>query len=237
MRSKGFREEFDFFWKRIFVDNIPTYFSRYADGEAGLLQGKSFDHTNQVDGWISTGYNQFNEDLQNALYHTEDDYFYGISCKCCDVKTKEYLMAQLKCPENQVTYSNLWINGNYNEFKKRAETIKEEVIFIGNAEGIKGKFPFSLLHYEPISNQVVEDWKTKRDQIISSFLGLITLKSNPLVLLAAGPLSEILIDHAKKTTVGRFIDIGSAMDEYIFGHPTRFYMIPGFPFNNKVCEL
>jgi hypothetical protein len=242
MRNKDFRSEFEYFWKRVFFDKKPTYFVRYADGEAGLLQGKSFDATNQIDGWVSKGFNQFNLDLANALRHKEDDYFYGISCQCCDPSTKDYLLKLLLCPEDQITYSNLWINGNYNEFKSRLSSIIEPVIIVGNEQGQNKTFPFPVFDYFPISNQVVEDWKIQRDSFISAYFKILDQQNllNQLVLFAAGPLSEILIDFSKGSGTGihgRFIDVGSSLDEYIFGHPTREYMIPGSYLNTKMCTL
>jgi len=237
MRTKSFREEFEYFWDRIFVKRQYTYLARYADGEAGLLQGKSFNHMNQIDGWVSSGFNKFNDDLRRAISHKESDYFYGISCKCCDEVTKQYLLSQLKCDDDQTTYSNLWVNGNYNEFKRRLALIDEDVIVVGNSIGCKSQYPFRVSKYESISGQIIQDWKTKRTQIIRSFIELIVTKKNPLVLFAAGPLSEILIDCAKCVTTGRFVDIGSALDEYIFGRQTRPYMILGTPFNTRMCEF
>lgn len=238
MRNKEFRLEFEYFWKRIFEEKKITYFSKYADGEVGLMQGKSFNHTNQIDGWISEGFNKFNEDLVKTLNHVENDYFYGISCQCCDINSKQYLLTHLKCPEDRLSYANLWINGNYNEFKNRLNMIAEEVVLIANSSGINKKYPFQINTYFQISNQMVEDWKTNRTTILSSFIRIINqLEENPLVLFAAGPLSEILIDCAYTVKKGRFIDIGSALDEFIFDRKTRPYMVEGSELNLKMCNL
>jgi hypothetical protein len=128
------------------------------------------------------------------------------------------------------------VNGNYNAFKEGLSSIKEDVILIGNSIGKDKVFPFKVEQYLPMSSQVINDWNNQRvETIISPFIRTVMGKINPLVLMAAGPLSEILIDCAYKLTKGRFIDVGSSLDEFIFKRQTRGYMIPGSPYNTRVC--
>jgi hypothetical protein len=235
---KDFKQDFEIFWKRIFVEKQSTFFARYADGEAGLMIGKTFNEFNQIDGWNSNGYNQFNIDLSQAIKNNHPDYFYAISCHCCDVTSKNFLLSEIVCPIENVTFANLWINGNYFSFKNRLSEIKEEVILIGNQEGVGRVFPFNISKYLPISKQAVEDWNKDKDSFINNFLESVLGKENPLVLFAAGPISEVLINLSfQKGIKGRFVDIGSSLDEYIFQRKTRPYMMENTPYINKVCQF
>jgi len=235
---KDFRQDFEYFWKRIFVEKQITYFARYADGEAGLMVGKTFNQFNQIDGWNSNGYNQFNIDLYNAFKHKDLNYFYAISCKCCDSANKHYLLSETNTPIENITYANLWINGNYFLFKDRLSEIKEDVILVGNQQGVDQTFPFKVNSYFPISKQVVEDWNINKDCIIDNFLDKVNNKENPLVLFMAGPLAEVLISLSYQNKIkGRFVDVGSALDEFIFGRKTRPYMMENTPYSNKICQF
>jgi hypothetical protein len=93
-------------------------FARYADGEAGVLRNRTIGNK---DGWLYTQDLNlaFRRDLRLSLECADPGYFYGLSCRCCDAPTQQFLLAQLKVPLAQVTFSNLWVNANFPTFQQR----------------------------------------------------------------------------------------------------------------------
>jgi len=234
-----FDKDYEYFWNRIFVDKIPTAFARYADGESALIRGRPIGSDSMVariDNWSAPD-NQLTAlglDLRKAVRREHSNYFYAISCDCCDKPTREFLLKTVK--NKNITFANLWINGHYKDFKQRLETITELVYVVANEKGLSGKFPFST-DYFPIGTDCINFWKNHR----LDFLERLDLKfgslDNPLVLIAAGPMSELIIDYLWQINpTGRYIDVGSAMDEFIFGYRTREYMNENSPFNNRKCQ-
>lgn len=234
---KTFDEDFEYFWKRIFIDKIPTAFARYADGEAALIRGRPIGPDSmvaRVDGWSAPD-NQLTLlglDLRKSIRRDYPNYFYAISCDCCDKPTREFLLKIVKT--KNLTFANLWINGHYIEFKKRLSTITEEVFLVCNEKAIPSNFPFKA-NIKPIGTDCINFWKNNKKEFLESFTSINGV-TNPLVLVAAGPMSELIIDHLFTiNSLGRYVDVGSALDEFIFGRKTREYMNSNSIFNERKC--
>ena len=236
----AFEEDFDYFWKRIFIDKIPTVFARYADGEAALIRGKAIGPDSmvaRVDGWSSPSniLTTLGADLRTTIKRIHQNYFYAISCSCCDQPTRDFLLSIIPAKKSQLTYANLWINGNYNLFIQKLSTIQEKVYLIANIKGQDNIFPFEK-DYFSVPNDCINYWNTNKlnikDSLTKKFSGL----NNPLVLVAAGPMTELLVDHLWKINpTGRYVDVGSALDEFIFNKKTREYMNFNSDFNRRKC--
>jgi hypothetical protein len=238
---KTFDEDFDYFWKRIFEYKIPTAFARYADGEAALIRGRPIGSDSmvaRVDGWSAPDntITQLGLDLRRSIKRDNPNYFYAISCTCCDKPTRDFLTTVIKT--KNLTFANLWINGHYKQFKSNLETITDNVYIIGNERGlVSGNFPFPI-DYFPIGTDCINFWKINKVSFLQSLTNRFKLLSNPLVLVAAGPMSELIIDHLWTINpTGRYIDVGSALDEFIFGYKTREYMDPNSIFNKRICYV
>lgn len=237
---RTFKEDFNFFWDRIFVYKTPTVFARYADGEAALIRGKPIGPDSMVariDGWSAPSniLTTLGADLRKTIKRIDQNYFYAISCTCCDRPTRDFLLSIIGAPETQLTFANLWINGNYNNFINKLNMIKEKVYLIGNIKGQDNIYPFEK-DYFSIPNDCINFWNNNKLNIKTSLTNKFKDLNNPLVLVAAGPMSELIVDHLWTINPnGRYIDVGSALDEFIFGKQTRAYMIESSTFNKKIC--
>jgi len=243
--TQDFSKDFEYLIDRIFVKKQHTIFSRYADGELALMMGKEVgNHTQafQKDKWNAPSHKtKLGKDLANSLKNKSPDKFYGISCGCCDPYGKKIILDNLKIAgvdmEN-ITYSNLWINGNYKKFKNVIQNIDEKVILIANKEGSNRKYPFDVLDFIPVNDDCVNFWEDKKNEFLNE-LSKIALRPE-LYLISAGPMSEVIIDFLSgldTQKVGRYIDIGSALDEYTKGSKTRSYMFENQLYYNKNCEF
>lgn len=245
MMTQKFNKDFDYLIDRIFIKKQHTVFSRYADGELALMMGKEVGNNTQAylkDKWSSPPYKtKLGKDLSKSLKNKSPDKFYGISCGCCDPLGKKIILDNLKIIgvgiEN-ITYSNLWINGNYKKFKNVIENINEDVILISNKDGSDKKYPFNVSDFIPVEDDCVNFWENYRDEFLKE---LYKISQKPLLyLVSAGPMSEPIIDFLDALDInmsGRYIDVGSSLDEYTKGRKTRPYMFEDQIYYNKNCEF
>jgi hypothetical protein len=245
MMTQDFVKDFDYLIDRIFVKKQHTIFSRYADGELALMLGReigTFTQAYQIDKWKSPGIKtELGKELEDTLKNNSKDKFYAISCGCCDASGRDILLQKLKDNNidiGNITFSNLWINGNYKRVKKIIENIKEDVILIANKEGLNKIYPFEVSQYLPIEDDCVNFWNDSKEELVKN---LENMSAKPkLYLISAGPLSEVIIELLVKMDVnklGRYIDIGSALDEFTKGYKTRPYMDENQIYYNQVCNF
>jgi hypothetical protein len=244
--TQDFDSDFEVLVKRIFVDKLPTYFSRYADGELALMMGKevpSYSQASLEDKWTAkSGKSLLGKDLVNSLKNNDRNKIYAISCGCCDSTAKKILLDNLKIADvcmSNITFSNLWINGNYKKFKNTIETqIDEKVVLFANKEGVNKKYPFELHEFFAVPDDCVNFWETERDQFISAIQNKFSSYNDTLFLISAGPMSEVIIEILfEMNKSNRYIDVGSSMDEFTKNRKTRPFMNSGQPFYNKNCEF
>lgn len=230
-----FKKQFNEYVKRIFIDKIPTAFARYGDGERAIICGNTISTNTQayqVDKWTSSELTLFGKDLYKTLSNRDENYIYGIPCTCCDANAELWYKNIIK---NNITFANLWINSNYKSFINIINKIQEDVIIIANKEGINQKYPFNLYKYFPIEDDIVNYYNNNKKELIEKLNEFCDF-DNKLVLISAGPLSEIIIDLLwQKNKTNRYIDVGSALDIYIHNKITRPYMVDNNEYSNKTC--
>jgi hypothetical protein len=239
--KKSFKDDFNDAWTRI-ESGIPFAHARYADGEIALSMGKGVGRGSQateVDGWQAPNeLTQLGKEILESLYHTEPNYYYAISCDTSSTSDKNYLLSHIKQDKKYITFANLWINGNYNMFLEKIKSHRRPTIIIGNQHGENAKFPFEIENYLSFGNNCVETWEKYSDEIkdmLSDGFGAI---SDRTVFISVGPMSEAIIHHLWKINpTNQYVDIGSALDEYVHGRKTRPYMISGSFYNTQICEM
>lgn len=242
MINKDFTSEFYRMWEKI-TSKSPMCFSRYADGEVALMQGRKIDHSSQafnVDRWdsLNDGITLIGKDLKETLYHTDPEWYYAISCRCCDPSGQEWLLKEIKQPNKNITYSNLWINDNYKHFIAQFGNIKEPVYLIANKRGVNGMYPWDVSGFYAIDDNCVKYWADNKLKIIENMTSIAKVFTGMLYLISAGPLSEILIHYLwQANPTNRYIDVGSAIDEFVHLHKTRPFMMEGTPYFSKKCEF
>lgn len=214
----------------------PFAFGRFADGEHAVLEGLPLKG---MDWKMKPEYTQARAAMNKALDYREPRYFYGVSCRCCDPAKAQYYKDKLQdCPE-RVTYSNIFVNGNYKRTLEWLKTTKRKVVIIGNRK-IRGDKLGTVLPTLPVDRNYIGNIP---DNSLASYEGAqgraggymfpipdaIDDTEPKLVLFAAGPMSEILMqkfhEHmvAKDLPTHYLIDIGSVLDPWIHGSDTRIY--------------
>ena len=193
-------DQFDF-W------GAPFAFARFADGERAICMGTPIKGQ---DGWsFDSRHGVFAAQLNAALRYDAPGYYLGISDGCCDLAAKEWYLQQIRVPLERVTFSNIFVNGNYRRFQQ----IDTNDMVIVASEGGDYWVP------EDVMNSNFD-----LDRLVERLLAV----DRP-ILVSAGPASCIMIHRywqraAKKQVI---VDVGSAIDERTKGRKTRQYQVPG----------
>jgi hypothetical protein len=239
--KKLFKEDFDNAWNRI-ESNLPFAHARYADGEICLMKGIPIGGGSQatdVDRWSApTGITKLGKDLRESLSCVDPYYYYAISCDSSNTEDKQWLLNNIKQDREYVTFANLWINGNYNRFIDRLTTLKKDITIIANENGENKKYPFNVSDYMSFGNDCVNVWEENKGQIMQILGESFNNTSGQTFFISVGPLSEAIIYLLWKLNPrNQYIDVGSALDEFVHGRKTRPYMIEGSFYNKQICEM
>ena len=203
-----------------------------------IIKNKELDASVQIDKWAFNGQKAFRDELLRSLKHQEDNYYYAISCNCCDPVNSEIYKKLLNVPHERLTFANLWINGNYTYFKENIGKVGS-VHLITNANAYGRKYPFEVSSFYPIPHNCVEYYEQDPDRIHSLLNDFVdNAGSGQVFLVAAGALSEILVHKMfQRNPNNCYVDIGSALDLWTFGKATRPYHNPEHGDALKLCDL
>ena len=215
----------------------PFAFARYADGERAILENRPILEGTQafnVDKWRFFNNHIFSSDLFETCNHREENFFHAISCSCCDKKTEQFYRGLFA--NHNITFSNLFINANYQPFINFVKTIEDEVVLIANEKCNSASYPFKIKKTFEIKNDCVNWYESNREQIKTDIRKLAKENDRTLFLIAAGPLSEILIHNMfEENGNNMYVDVGSSLDIFTHGIETRPYQRTDSMYFNKEC--
>lgn len=236
-----FKEDFNYFWDKIEKGENFT-FSRYADGEVMLMNGKLVDETTQafrIDKWKSPEkITKVSINLFETLNHTEENYYYAISSKSDNLNDYDFLKKNIKQNNEKITFVNLWINANYNDMKLKLQTLKRDVILICNHKAKKQNFPFNVKDLTPFPDDCINFWENNGDNYINFLVEKYKDFKNELFFISCGPISEIIIHHLYLNNQNNtYIDVGSSIDEFVHGFNTRPYMDERSIYNKMISNF
>jgi hypothetical protein len=228
MFNHSFDQDLDLLINKI-INKESFAFARYADGELAVLNNK---HITGCDGWTVTDQDKlFSEELASSLLHAEENYYYGISCPCCDPPAYNQLKTLLIANWDRVTFSNLFVNSNW---KKSYDFFMshQNKIFICNSNC---KLQFD---YYKVPPNVISAYRTHREDLKNYYSTIAKNYKNMLFCISAGPLAELIIHWMYgENPENQYVDVGSCLDPFIHGRATRIYHHQANSFNNKVCVL
>jgi len=212
-----FRQDFRRDFEQFDFSGPPFAFARFADGERAICMGQAVEG---ADGWrYAGGASPFQEALLAALRFNDRDYYIGISDGCCDAAAKEWYLRQITLPLSHVTFSNIFVNGNYERFKRLDLSAAATVA------------PEGADYWVP---QDVVGSNFDIDQLVARLLAV-----KRTILVSAGPASAIIIhrywQYAPPERRQAIVDVGSAIDEWTKGRRTRQYQVPGSRNADLVC--
>lgn len=214
--------------------------SRCADGEAAVLKNETIGNK---DGWLYKKNKNltFRSDLRKSLLCLDKNFVYGISSRSVDEKNYLFLKKFVRQDLQDITFSDIWVNANYvlfNElFLKTLNQTEKKITFITNP---KAKFTvlkqsINIKEVIPIKGNCVAYWEKNRAYLKSLMDLKASLSENEIFLVAAGPLTNIIIYemwHVNRNNI--YLDIGSTLDPIIFQRLSRNYHKPDHPDRNVV---
>ena len=238
--SEKYFEDFDFFWAKI-ESNENFTFSRFADGEVLLMEGKSVDTSTQAfvcDKWMSDGgIKKLSLDLIESLTYSDDNYYYAISSNTDSDHDFKFLYEKIPNKQN-ITFANLWINANYKKNLNKISNLNRDVVLICNESGLSKSYPFTCLDIVPFPNDCVTFWEYNNSEFIENIKNLSLKYNNTLFLVCCGPTSAcinyILHNTNKNNT---YIDFGSSLDTFIHSKNTRDYMKDNSVYQNQISKF
>lgn len=218
----------------------PFAYARYADGEVLLMKGETVGYNSQayaVDRWSSLNRSvKVSEGLLESLKHEEENYHYAISSHSDSIDDYNYLKSKIK--NSNITFANLWINSNYSKMKEFYKSLIDPVYVICNYRANSQVFPFPVIEMFPFPDDCVNYWENEGDTYLEQLLDYVVQVQKGTFFISAGPVSEILIDKMYTSNPdNQYIDVGSSMDEFIYGRKTRPYMEPGSYYATQVSSF
>lgn len=209
----------------------PFALSRFGDGELAILTGQRIGNKEfQYPG----GERTFSRKLWQSFLYDGMDYYTGIVCPCCMNEFDfEYMRTKSGRDEEHLTWNNIWVNANHAAFLSDIVPLFAErtVMMVSSEAGNVSALPFPVFAHVPT---LPNAWMGA-DQYVKTCLETVERDGPDLVLVAAGPLSEVLIHEMHRADPERtYLDVGSALDQFLFGRGTRGYS-KGAPTREKVC--
>lgn len=218
--------EFQKFWDKIErQENFALL--RWGDGERAILTKEG---VKAQEGWsVPQGEDGFGDALSKALAMTDEKVYHGISCPCCDAKAYYWYLSHTE--SKQLTFANLWVNSNYQNFIGKLGCLKRDAVVIGNAAGRDAQIGgLNTLDYYEISDDCLDFFYHHLDRMIEEIISKYGSRNNLFYAISAGPLSEIIIERLfQNNPENCYIDFGSCVDIFIHKQVTRPYMIYQYP--------
>jgi hypothetical protein len=209
---------------------------RYADGEYNVIHGLDLV---TLDGWrVTPEDKKFAEKLDSTLDHTEPNYLYGISCRCCDPPKLEFYKNRIQRPFEEVTFSNLFVNGNYPRFKHFLNAMGRSVFVIANEVCLDANYPFEVVGKLCIPKDGISWYREHGESLEEVWEDTARKFTDQLFFISAGPLSELII-HTMYTANpnNTYIDVGSSLDEYTHKRQARAFHSLYSEYHGRNCTF
>lgn len=220
-------------------------FSRFSDGEVYMLQkqqiimstnGAVVGDTKLPGSYPEDDWKDYNPErdefyrqkLEDAIKHKQDNYFKGLSCRCCIAHGETNFKWQLDLigegDEHNLTWSNLFINSNYLEFiQKFVPLFKTRKVF--TVINKNGDIPNWGLDFQPEKNFAIGPKCIQNDyHIINDIKEYIqdNKVQDAVFLCAASSLSNMIIHQCfSEFPNNTYLDIGSSLNPFIPGIGSR----------------
>jgi len=258
---KNFKDDFNLLKNKL-KNNEHFGFCRFSDGELFVMQNKilELNENNYIignqkgEGWYNkeeqkkfdpTEHQFFRNKLIESLQFRKKNYFKGISCRCC--VGDESFNQQVDISggdDSDLTWANLWNNGNYESFLSEIVPIftDKKIILIINESANINKLPFD----------VIKDFRVGTNCFINDYSLIAEIKKyitdnkieDYVFLISAASLSNLLVHQLFEfNDKNTYIDIGSTLNPMVDMEGwkgSRGYLMErwlGRPRNylNKIC--
>lgn len=211
-------------------NNKNFAFSRFSDGELFVIQNKKLIISNnywqlenkktytkfsknEKKAFIPSKHQFYRNKLLQSLNFKTNNYYKGIACQCCNGSKNVNLMKVISKNDKNITFSNLFQNGNYDYFVKNFFEIfkKRKIIIIANESASIDSLPFIVKKKFSVGeNCFINDYS-----LINKLKTYIKKNSinNHIFLISAASLSNVIIyELFKEFNNNTYLDIGSTLN-------------------------
>ena len=259
MKVKNFKEDFFFLYEKLKRKETFAY-TRYSDGSLYVLQNKKLvlaaDHFQIGDKvtpnhYFPEDYKLFDPEIHQFYrqklieayqYKDKEDFYVGISCRCCVGDTDHNWMLDLYYANSEnrkedaqyLTWANIWVNGNFPLFEQYMipEFQNHKIIYVVNEKADLTGLPF----------EVIKDFRVGHNCFVNNY-GLIEevktwIKENKITdhvfLFSAADLSNVMIHQLfDEFDDNTYLNIGTALNNFLPGmQGKRGYLVGA---NRKEC--
>jgi len=253
MRNKTFQGDINLFKDKL--NNKENFaFTRYSDGELYILKGLELKLSN---GTIQIGdkeqygpyqsqefkhfdpkiHNEFRDKLIEAFQFKSENYFKGISCRCC--MPEEDFKYQLELhggDDDSLTWSNLFVNANYYKFVFEILPIfySRKVVFVGHHDADISKLPYVVKDFRVGYNAMINDYNVINE--MKEWIKQNDIKDH-IFLFSASTFSNLAIyELFKEFKNNTYLDIGTCLTP-MMNMPTERHYIQEFWYGIPLRDL
>lgn len=227
LQSKDFREELHRIWSLTTEERRPMVLMRFGDGEGLLMRGQEVHHETQayqIDGWSAPPkLTRLGRELLEALSMTGPDVHIGISDLSRWPVEMAWALKRTRQPASLITFACLFINANYPVFRRLLGNLSEPVVLMVSERAPASiTLPFPVIERYPMPADCANRWERDYTALGEGFEALAERHQSTLFLISGGPLAKVAAARMwKRNPTNRYLDVGSAIDEFIFGRLTR----------------
>jgi hypothetical protein len=235
-----------------FMNNIPTTFVRFSDGELEILRNNALSITDGVVRWrlgtLDGRYPQHDNksfvperdtllrsDLIASARYKSNGYFKGIPVSSNQASMDRDFMIDLNGGNVEgLTFSDLFINENYLAFINEVLPLfleKSNVAFVGNFRANLSQLSQKWSHV-PIDDNVFPVYEALFPKLLKT---LSEFDPGAVVLSSASSLSNTLGHqlHQARPDI-TFVDVGTSLNPFVgLGEATRAYQTQLLPWSLK----
>lgn len=238
--NKIFSKDFDLLLDAL-KRNEYFAFSRFSDGEMWIMQNREFSlgPYSIYNNYTEEDYKIFNpsqeshqharQALINAYLYRQDNYFCGLSCRCCVGNADfQWMFLNSRKDSDELTWANLLINANYVRFIQEFIPLfnTKSIILIARHNAEINYLSFQIKQFFGITNNAMVTGLETANQLYQ-YMADNKIQDH-ILLFGAGALSNIIIHnlfiHYPKNF---YIDIGSALNPFLNLDIARGYLISG----------
>ena len=180
--------------------------ARFGDGEERMYMGGSYHCS---DGWVSTPNKNsiYRKKLGETIRFSHPNYYIGIRYPR-SLKMFAWDVNNITTPPERICDSCLFVNSRWGIIRKWFRAVRAKCVLVGSGKGVNFRIPHNCISPE-----------YKYGALLKKLL-----KVTKPILLAAGPLANILVmEYLKAGGKQSIVDIGTVLDVEMFGHATRRY--------------
>lgn len=192
------------FRRAMFSEQVAL--ARFGDGEEKMYLGAVYHCS---DGWVSKPNKNslYRKKLGEAIHYSHPNYYIGIRYPR-NLRMFAWAVRNIATPPERMCDPCLFVNSRWAGARKWFNAVRKKCVVVGSGKGVNFKIPHNCIKPE-----------YKYGALLKKLL-----KVKKPILLAAGPLANILVmEYLKAGGKQSIVDIGTVLDVEMFGHATRRY--------------